>query len=241
MLSWLIKLFSKIFLWTGLVGSKNAFAKPLSQEEEEALFLALKAGDRAAEEKLIRHNLRLVAFIAKKYKGQADNDDLISVGSMGLLKAIKTFDKGKGNSFSTYASRCIENEILMMFRSEKRHALNVSLEEDIGVDKEGNTISLIDILAADEEDGVEKIVENKLLYKKVEAVINKSLSGREREIICRRYGVNGYGIQTQKQVAVAMGISRSYVSRLETHAIDIIKNELTSEGVKSDRSNSRGF
>lgn len=227
MLGWLIKLFSKLFLWTGLVGSKNAFEKPLSPDEEKTLFMALKKGDKSAEEKLVRHNLRLVAFIAKKYKGQCDSDELLSVGSVGLLKGIKTYDANKGNSFSTYASRCIDNEILMMFRGQKKYANEMSLEDDIGFDKEGNSISLMDILSTD-DDSVEQVVESKMLYKKVEEIIKSRLEGREKEIVCRRYGIMGFNPQTQKQVAVVMGISRSYVSRLETHALKVLKNELTS-------------
>lgn len=225
-ISWLIQLFSKIFFFTGLVGSKNAFAKPISGKEEDELFEKYHNGDKNAEELLIKHNLRLVAFIAKKYKNFNDQEELISVGSIGLLKAIKTYQKSKGNSFSTYASRCIENEILMLFRNQKKYNQEVSLEETIGTDKDGNSITLMEILSEDGEDNVANYVENSIILEKVKTIIKTNLDAREREIISRRFGLFGFIPQTQKEVAKVFGISRSYVSRIENQAIGIIKETI---------------
>ncbi len=225
-ISWLIQLFSKIFFFTGLVGSKNAFAKPISGKEEDELFEKYHNGDKNAEELLIKHNLRLVAFIAKKYKNFSDQEELISVGSIGLLKAIKTYQKSKGNSFSTYASRCIENEILMLFRNQKKYNQEVSLEETIGTDKDGNSITLMEILSEDGEDNVANYVENSIILEKVKTIIKSNLDAREREIISRRFGLFGFIPQTQKEVAKVFGISRSYVSRIENQAIGIIKETI---------------
>lgn len=217
-------LLSKLFLLTGRVETKNAFEKPLSAEEEKIYFTKMKEGDKSAEETLIKHNLRLVAHIAKKYRNSNfDNDDLISIGSIGLMKAIKTFSYDRGNSFSTYASRCIENEILMTFRSDKKNASAVYLDEVISVDKDGNNLSLYEILN-DNAAGVDEQVENKILYKKIEEIINSKLSEREREIIVKRFGLAGEFPKTQNELADELNISRSYISRLEKKAIEIIKN-----------------
>lgn len=225
-ISWLIKLFSKIFFFTGLVGSKNAFAKPLSGKEEDELFEKFHNGDKNAEELLIKHNLRLVAYVAKKYKNYNDQEELISVGSIGLLKAVKTYQKTKGNSFSTYATRCIENEILMLFRNQKKYNQDISLEEKIGTDKEGNSISLLDILSEQGEDNVTEAIEQKILLEKVVRVIKTKLEPREKEIIARRYGLFGFLPQTQKEVAAVYSISRSYISRIENIALLKIKTEI---------------
>ncbi len=223
-LSGLFSLLAKLFFLTGKIETKNAFEKPLSQDDEKKYFTKMREGDTSAEEILIKHNLRLVAHIAKKYRNSNfDTDDLISIGSIGLMKAIKTFSYEKGNSFSTYASRCIENEILMTFRSDRKNANAVYLDEVISVDKDGNNLSLYEILN-DNEAPVDVQVENKLLYKKIEEIIIKKLSGREREIIVKRYGLAGEIPKTQNELATEMNISRSYISRLEKKAIDIIKN-----------------
>lgn len=222
-LSGFFSLIAKLFFLTGKVETKNAFEKPLSSEDEKAYFTKMKNGDHEAEEILIKHNLRLVAHIAKKYRNSNfDNDDLISIGSIGLMKAIKTFSYDRGNSFSTYASRCIENEILMTFRSDKKNASAVYLDEVISVDKDGNNLSLYEILN-DDEVAVDIQVENKILFKKVEDVIKSKLSKREQEIIIKRYGLLGEVPKTQNELANELQISRSYISRLEKKAIDIIK------------------
>ena len=225
-LSGFFALLAKLFFFTGRVENKNTFDKPLSQEEEKNCFLEMKSGNKQAEEKLIRHNLRLVAHITKKYKNSSiENDDLISIGSIGLMKAVKTFTYDKGNSFSTYASRCIENEILMTFRSDKKNANSVYLDDVISVDKDGNNLSLYEILQ-DNSASVDKQVENKVIYKKIEKIISSKLSAREKEILVKRYGLMGHIPKTQIELADELNISRSYISRLEKKAINIIKQSL---------------
>lgn len=223
--SGLFSLISKILFFTGKLETKNAFEKPLSNEDEKKYFIQMKNGDIKAEEMLIKHNLRLVAHIAKKYKNQNnDLDDLISIGSIGLMKSIKTFSYEKGNSFSTYASRCIENEILMTFRSDKKNVNSVYLDDVISVDKDGNNLSLYEVLN-DNETSIDTQVENNILYKKIEKIILSKLNRREKEIIIKRYGLCGEIPKTQIELASEMNISRSYISRLEKKALAIIKNE----------------
>lgn len=223
--SGLFSLISKILFFTGKLESKNAFEKPLSNEDEKKYFIQMQNGDIKAEEILIKHNLRLVAHIAKKYKNQNnDLDDLISIGSIGLMKSIKTFSYEKGNSFSTYASRCIENEILMTFRSDKKNVNSVYLDDVISVDKDGNNLSLYEVLN-DNETSIDAQVENNILYKKIEKIILSKLNKREKEIIIKRYGLCGEIPKTQIELASEMNISRSYISRLEKKALAIIKNE----------------
>ena len=223
--SGLFSLISKILFFTGKLESKNAFEKPLSNEDEKKYFIQMQNGDIKAEEILIKHNLRLVAHIAKKYKNQNnDLDDLISIGSIGLMKSIKTFSYEKGNSFSTYASRCIENEILMTFRSNKKNVNSVYLDDVISVDKDGNNLSLYEVLN-DNETSIDAQVENNILYKKIEKIILSKLNKREKEIIIKRYGLCGEIPKTQIELASEMNISRSYISRLEKKALAIIKNE----------------
>ncbi len=224
-LSGLFALLSKLFFFMGRVETKNAFEKPLTHEEERECFSKMKEGDELAKEKLIKHNLRLVAHISKKYKNSnIDTDDLISIGSIGLMKAIKTFTYEKGNSFSTYASRCIENEILMTFRSDKKNASAVYLDDVISVDKDGNNLSLYEILNSDEK-CVDEQVENRIIYKQIEEIISTYLSDREKEIIVKRYGLYGTLPKTQIELANELNISRSYISRLEKKALSIIKNK----------------
>jgi len=220
----LIQLLSKIFLFTGKINRKNSFEKPLSAAEEKDCFIKLARGDSEAEEKLIKHNLRLVAHIAGKYKGQYDTDDLISIGSIGLLKAVKKYDYTKGNNFSTFASRCIENEILMMFRAEKKHLQTVSFEDKIGMDKDGNEVNLLDVIQSNES--VELSAEKMMLKKTMQNLILQYLSDREQRIINMRFGLNGYFPHTQKEVAKKMNITRSYVSRLEKKALEILRAKI---------------
>ena len=161
----LFRLLSKLLFLTGRIDNSIAFEKPLSESEEKETFLKMKQGDKDAEEKLIKHNLRLVAHISKKYKNSGmDNEDLISIGTIGLMKAIKTFDYGRGNNFSTYASRCIDNEILMNFRSDKKNAQSVFLDDVISSDKDGNKLSLYEVLC-DNSPSIDSQIENKILYK----------------------------------------------------------------------------
>ena len=191
MIKALLNLLSKIFFFTGRLKINNVFDKPLSQEEESECFKKMKQGDKQAEEKLIKHNLRLVAHIVKKYNfAKIEQDELISVGSIGLMKAIKSYDTEKGNSFSTYASRCIQNEILMMVRSQRKFINEVSLEDKVKTDKEGNEVSLIDVLE-DASEHVQDKAEIQIIYQKIIDIINTSLNEREKEIIFLRYGIGG--------------------------------------------------
>lgn len=230
--SWIFKLLSKllgrILFWTGKIDNSVAFEKPLSEQEEKETFLLMKQGDKQAEEKLIRHNLRLVAHISKKYKNSSiESEDLISIGTIGLMKAIKTFDYSKGNSFSTYASRCIDNEILMNFRSAKKNAQSIFLDDIISTDKDGNNLSLYEIMC-DDSPSVDTQIENKILYKKIEKIVLTKLEPREKEIIIKRFGLFGEFPKTQFELAKELNISRSYISRLEKKAIKSIQNNLIS-------------
>lgn len=216
---------SKVFCFTSYVNNKGSFPQPLSLEEEKEYLVQMHAGDGAAREKLIRHNLRLVAHIVKKYSNAGEADDLISVGSIGLIKGIETFEYGKGSQLATYAAKCIENEILMYIRANKKHRSNLSLSESVGVDKEGNEITLMDILPL-KEDSVFKKVETGILLEKVLKVIDTTLQGREHEIICMRYGIGHPRSYTQLEIAAKLKISRSYVSRIEKKAVEKIAEEL---------------
>lgn len=224
-ISAILKLLSKIFLFTGRLKINNIFDKPLSANEEKECFEKMKNGDKEAEDKLIKHNLRLVAHIVKKYKfAKIEQDELISVGSIGLMKAIKTYDTEKGNSFSTYASRCIQNEILMMVRSQRKFINEVSLEDKVKTDKDGNEVSLIDVLE-DSSEHVESKAETRIIYQKIVKIINETLNEREREIVYLRYGIGGGIPKTQNEVAKQLNISRSYISRIEKKAIKQIQEK----------------
>lgn len=183
-----------------------------------------------ARDILIKHNLRLVAFIAKKYANYPDPDELVSVGTIGLMKAVKTFQGGKGTQLATYASRCIENEILMTMRSYKKTASNISIYESIGSDKDGNQLTLMDLLSVDEE-SVYSNLERNMLRDSLLRLINDSLEERERDIIISRYGFGGKPPETQQTVADRLGISRSYVSRLENKALNDLKTAIMKEGI----------
>ena len=203
--------------------SLQSFPKPLTLEEERYYLELYRNGDEAAKNVLIEKNLRLVAHIVKKYNNSGrDIDELIAIGIVGLVKAVNTFDSKKGSRIVTYAARCIENELLMMLRSERKLTREVSLYDPIGTDKEGNEINLLDIIEAQEADIVERITLNsniRHLYENIE----QALGGREREIICRRYGLKGYAPATQREIADTLGISRSYVSRIEKKALEKLK------------------
>jgi RNA polymerase sporulation-specific sigma factor len=197
----------------------KSFPKPLSTKEEADYLKRCKEGDKVARDKLIEHNLRLVAHIVKKYNMvDKETDDLISIGTIGLIKAIDTFDEEKGIRLATYASRCIDNELLMMLRSGKRLAKEVYLYDPIGSDREGNEINLLDIIEEAEIDIVENIVLEDDI-KKLYHIIGKVLTDREREIICLRYGLSNHKEVTQREIAGKLGISRSYVSRIEKKAL----------------------
>lgn len=212
-----VSFLSRVFLFTSYVNNKGSFPQPLPPEREREYLEKAKAGDDAAREMLIRHNLRLVAHIVKKYHTAGEADDLISVGSIGLIKGIETFEYGKGSQLATYAAKCIENEILMYIRANKKHRCNVSLSESVGTDKEGNEITLMDILPMKEE-SVFSRVETAVLYDRVLRVMDETLSERENAIIRMRYGI-GSVPHTQIDVAGKLKISRSYVSRIEKKAL----------------------
>ena len=211
-------------------GADGSFPKPLTPDEEAVLLRRMQQdGDAEAREKLIEHNLRLVAHIVKKYQiPNKDIDELISIGTVGLIKAIDSFDASKGTRLATYASRCIENEILMLFRSNKKQKGETFLHDPIGVDKEGNEISLIDVLSSDKDSVVEK-VESNIQIRALYAKINTALSEREGEIIRMRYGLVDGKCKTQREIASLLGISRSYVSRIEKKALKKLKKELASK------------
>lgn len=199
----------------------RTFKKPLSQDEETHYLLKYKEGDLEAKDVLIERNLRLVAHIVKKYSQGRDIDDLISIGTIGLIKAVNTFDASKGK-LATYASKCIDNELLMMIRGEKKKARDISLQEPIGTDKEGNEISLLDIIECEDID----IIDNMELRKNIKRLyelINSVLTDREKEIILSRYGLNNTQEVTQREIAHELGISRSYVSRIEKKAIKTLQ------------------
>lgn len=205
------------------VCSNGSFPKPLSQKEERLYLEQMKNGDSEAKNKLIEHNLRLVAHIIKKYYGtKCEQDDLVSIGTIGLIKAINTFDPDKKIRLSSYASRCIENEILMHLRAVKKTERDISLNETIDTDKDGNPLTLMDIMAVD--DSILDDLDMKLNSKKLGQYINEELSGREKTVIILRYGLNGKKPMTQKEVAGLLGISRSYVSRIETKALKILRH-----------------
>lgn len=204
----------------------KAFLTPLSLEEEKNCLQRLREGDYHAKETLILHNMRLVAHVAKKYQSSEDEiEDLISIGTIGLLKAVSTFDYEHGNRFATYAIRCIENELLMHFRKTKKNRQEVSLFEPIGTDKEGKQIHLMEVLLVDDVDVAKQMEQNRdiqLLKANFESVLTK----REAYIIKKRYGLFGECEQTQRMIAKELGISRSYVSRIERKALDKLKELL---------------
>ena len=221
----LLGVLSGIVIFALHVTAASSFPQPLSAKEERECFEKMTAGDKKARAKLIEHNLRLVAHIIKKYYGNsAEQDDLISIGTIGLIKAVSTFDYEKGARFATYASRCIENEILMYFRNKKKYAQDVSFTEPIDSDKDGNTLSLIDIMA--DERSVAEDIEDKLRDERLYKVIGDTLSLREKEIIYLRYGLDGRRSYTQREVAKHLGISRSYVSRIEKKALETLREHM---------------
>ncbi|MGL4797077.1 MAG: RNA polymerase sporulation sigma factor SigK [Paraclostridium sp.] len=208
----------------------KSFEKPLTPEEEYDYLTKLKVDkDESAKVVLIERNMRLVAHIAKKYNNSSeDQDDLISIGTIGLIKAIETYNVDKGTRLATYASKCIENEILMNIRTNKKNKVQVSLHDPIGTDKEGNEISLIDVLNADMDDILDQ-VELKVQIGKLYEQLEKILTPREREIVQLRYGLTPYGYKTQREIAQKLEISRSYVSRIEKRALKKLRRELKSE------------
>ena len=226
-------LFGKIFFFTGAIQGKGSFPKPLSPEEEKKYLDLARAGDREAKNILIKHNMRLVAHIVKKYSGAAETEDLMSVGSIGLIKAINSYREGKGTQLATYTARCIENEILMLIRAGKKHKNNVSLTDPVGTDKDGNELTLIDLLA-EKEDSVFAQVEKSVQREKFVKLLAALLSKREYTIISMRYGLEDGCPRPQREVARALGISRSYISRIEKRAIEKARANLDREDFFTD-------
>jgi RNA polymerase sporulation-specific sigma factor len=218
-----LELAKQLVFFTGYL-SQNAFPQPLSEVEEAEWLVRLQEGDAEARDILIRHNLRLVAHIAKKFESAPEEqDDLISIGTIGLIKGINSFKPEKGTKLATYVSRCIENEILMYFRNIKKTSQEISFNEPIDVDNEGNPLTLIDIIAVD--DTIIDDIDYKNKLRKSIEIINNIESKRDRKIIIMRYGLDGNVPKTQREVAKELNISRSYVSRIEKRIIETIRNE----------------
>lgn len=197
----------------------KTFPKPLSADEEQRYLLRFQRGDPKAKNILIEHNLRLVAHVAKKYQScDEDPDDLISIGTIGLIKAISTFDLSRASKLSTYAARCIDNELLMMLRARKKRSREVSLYDPIGTDREGNEISLLDVIESPPIDVVEDCFKHDSLSHLLKHIKN-TLSPKEYHVICCRYGLGGQEPLTQREIARDLSISRSYVSRIEKNAL----------------------
>ena len=212
-----------IFTFILHVCGNGTFPKPLSDEEEKEYLIKAKNGDIKARNKLVEHNLRLVAHIIKKYYAvNTDQDDLVSIGTIGLIKAINTFDVDKKVKLSSYASRCIENEILMHFRNQRKTSQNVSLEDAVDTDKDGNALKLMDLLSVDDNfiDNLDK----KMNLQKIDKYIDETLTKREKEIINLRYGLDGRKPLTHREVSALMDISRSYVSRIEKKALQKLRS-----------------
>ena len=217
---------SKLMFFHGYVNEYNGFPKPLSKEDEDRYVEAMAQGDKHAREMLINHNMRLVAHVAKKYSGAAEADELLSVGSIGLIKAVDSFKKDKGNLLSTYASRCIENEILMLLRANKKHKVCVSIEECISKDKDGGELTYKDIIPQKEEDDPDSIVDKTVMMEDILRVMKKVLTKREYMVIAYRYGLADGVEHTQQETAKIMGISRSYISRIENKALALLKENV---------------
>ena len=214
------------FLSYGYIQGSNLFPEPLSKDEERICLEKMANGDEEARNKLIERNLRLVAYIAKKYTNtNFEQEDLISIGTIGLIKGVNSFNLDKGSRLSTYVSRCVENEILMFLRSTKKLNSEVFLNEPIGKDKDGNVVTLQEVLENDER-SIEDEVDIKIKIKKMYDKMKDILKDREKIIIKSRFGLDGNKPKTQKEIAKSMGISRSYVSRIESKAIEKLSKEI---------------
>lgn len=227
MLNMIIDIISKGFLFFALhIKSPGSFPPALSAKEEKEYFRRFKEGDLQAKNIITEHNLRLVAHIIKKYYSNSnEQDDLISIGTIGLIKAVNTFDDTKGIKFATYASKCIENEVLMYFRSQKKNSQDISINEPIDSDSDGNPLTLMDILSV--EDTIADEIDDRIMIRKLYNFIEQMSDEREKTIIILRYGLYGKTALTQKQIAAKLGISRSYVSRIEKKAIDYLRKKMT--------------
>ena len=218
----LFSLMARYFFIYLKVHGTNSFPEPLSPEEEYECFERMAQGDDEARSKLIEHNLRLVAHIVRKYYSSAKNqEDLVSIGTIGLIKAIDSYKYKSGTKFATYAGKCLQNEILMYFRSQKKTSQEISLNETIDIDKDGNPLTYIDIISVD--DTIADDLEIKMNSEKAANIINNELDERERKILVLRYGLDGRKTVTQREIAQRMGISRSYVSRIEKRALEKLR------------------
>lgn len=211
------------FLYFALhLTASGSFPRPLTAAQERECLQKIKEGDQQARDYFIEHNLRLVAHIIKKYYASyKEQEDLISIGTIGLIKAVGTFDSNKGIRFATYASRCIENEILMHFRGRKKYAQDLYIQDPIDVDTDGNALTLMDIMAQDGD--ILEDVDRKLKSDRLHSYINQALDAREQQVIHLRYGLDGKAPMAQREVAALLGISRSYVSRIEKKAVGILR------------------
>ncbi len=222
----LLQTMRELLFLTGYLEKGNFFPQPLKPEEEAACIERYLKGDPEARNRLIECNLRLVVHVAKKYRGCGkEMDDLVSTGTIGLIKAVNTFNHRKGTQLATYAAKCIENEILMTIRSAKKSRNDVSMQEPIGTDKEGNEIALADLLGSGQDD-VEDEVELKIQLEKLDDLIDRLLDDRERQVILYRYGIRNCRRMTQREIAKSLGISRSYVSRIEKKAIETLNSAM---------------
>lgn len=221
-LFWMIR--DCLFL-LGYISGRQSFPKPLPPDEERQALLRMRDGDDDARQLLIEHNMRLIVHIARKYKVPGCTfDDLISIGAVGLIKAVRSYDMDSGTSLSTYAARCIENEILMSLRQSRKMQNEISLDEPLGTDPEGNTVSFSDLLGTP-PDLVEKEVRRRVTLQKVRSALPR-LPERERRVLTMRYGLEDGVMHPQHEIAKMLGISRSYVSRVEKHAIELIRDQL---------------
>lgn len=231
MLQLLLQCLHSVTLLLSYIANGNSFPKPLEPKEEQKYLLRSQEGDMEARNILIEHNLRLVAHIVKKYSGSVrDHEDLISIGTIGLIKGISSFNPSKGTRLATYAARCVENEILMLLRSKKKEQGDVSLSETIGTDKEGNQIMLIDVLHSDDADIFDEIntgIEVRRLYQN----IRSELEPREQEVIILRYGLIDGHSMPQREIAKRLHISRSYVSRIEKKAVNKLRKGICEDEV----------
>lgn len=226
--------FSRICVFTNYINTAQGFPKPLSLEEEKQEFEKMKKGNMKAREKLISHNLRLVAHIVKKYTNSLEADDLLSVGTIGLIKAIDTFDYDKKVQLSTYAARCINNEILMLIRANKKHKNVVSLNSLTSNNEDDKDLELKDVLSSDDEEIFVQVEQN-LMIQKIKKIITEKLDKREQAVVKLRYGIDCDKAYTQKEVATKLGISRSYISRIENKTLKIIKDEFDKDEVTKEK------
>ncbi len=221
----LFALFTRVFHMILGIGTPQSFPPPLSDEEETYCFQLAAEGDEEARQKLILHNLRLVSHIVRKYYASSKSpEDLISIGTIGLIKAVDSFNVKNGARFATYAAKCIQNEILMHFRAQKKLASEVSINETIDIDRDGNPLTYIDVVCCEED--IAEEVDKKITTDKMMLFVEKLLTPRERQIIMMRYGLGGIKAQTQREIAETLGISRSYVSRIEKAALLTLRDAL---------------